>query len=96
MSFDVYLFATHGILNGVSSKMISDSDISLHGETFEVSIQSGVHISRIRSTGRKSKRSSSVVSEKDGTCREEEILRNEKESLEVNGSYIEEGEFTNM
>ena len=33
---------------------------------------------------------SPVVSEKDGKCREEEISRSEKESLEVNGSSIEE------
>ena len=31
-----------------------------------------------------------MVSEKDGKCREEKISRSEKESLEVNGSSIEE------
>ena len=70
--FDVYLFATHVILNGVSSKMISHSDISLQGEAIEVSIQSDVDIWRIRSTHRKKKRlglseALPVVSEKDGT-----------------------------
>ena len=95
LNFDVYLFATHVILNGVSSKMTSDSDISLQGETVEVSIQSDVNIWRILSTRRKRKslgfsEASPVVSEKDGKCREEEISRSEKESLEVNGSSIEE------
>ena len=58
-------------------------------------MQSDVHILRICSTRCKRKRlgfseASPVVSEKDGTCREEEISESVKESLEVNGSSIEE------
>ena len=70
--------------------MISDSD-----ETVEVSSQSDVDVSRNRSTRRKRKRlgfseASPVASQEGGICREEEISGSEKESLEKNGSFMEE------
>ena len=78
-----------------STKMVSDSDISLQGEAVEVSSQSDVDISRNRSSRRKRTRlefseASPVISQKDGKYREEEVLESEHESLEVSGSSIAE------